>query len=396
MAFIQDFVTFVTSFDIFGESFTFKIKKRKYYTSFFGGFTSLAFVIYSLYYLFFNLTDFFRKNNRTTEDEVKIEIENKINFKDHQDFIMFFCLRNSKMQIDENLINNLQINSIYNDDHINNSIFTSNQTSLDLNSCSNEEIKNSFGELFNLNDYSQCKCLNMSTQKDLSNLGLRTKFHHSDRSYIHINMNRKNNLIDTNNLDIDDYLRKTQSKLFLHFPSFYIDSKDLVYPVKKNIHTEVYNIKSNTEIEAHLDLSVIHFFDYSSLVNDGNFFKFKYFYLKIILDLFNKTTKIIFDNKDSLSYYRPSNNTGDFLRIDLELNMKQRNFYRNVLRYDDFLGNLVGYLSNIIIILYFFNTYYNSFRAKVYFSEKFFIKNNFFQTKILEEISQKISKIVFI
>ena len=52
MAFIQDFVTFVTSFDIFGEYFTFKIKKRKYYTSFFGGFTSLAFVIYSLYYLF--------------------------------------------------------------------------------------------------------------------------------------------------------------------------------------------------------------------------------------------------------------------------------------------------------------------------------------------------------
>jgi len=72
--------------------------------------------------------------------------------------------------------------------------------------------------------------------------------------------------------------------------------------------------------------------------------------------------------------------------------MKNINFYRNVLRYDDFLGNLVGYLSNIIIILYFFNTFYNSFRAQVYFSEKFFIKNNAFESKINEALKKRISK----
>ena len=72
--------------------------------------------------------------------------------------------------------------------------------------------------------------------------------------------------------------------------------------------------------------------------------------------------------------------------------MKNINFYRNVLRYDDFLGNLVGYLSNIIIILYFFNSFYNSFRAQVYFSEKFFIKNNIIEKKIIEELENKLSK----
>jgi len=72
--------------------------------------------------------------------------------------------------------------------------------------------------------------------------------------------------------------------------------------------------------------------------------------------------------------------------------MKNVNLYRNVLRYDDFLGNLVGYLSNIIIILYIFNTFYNSFRAQVYFSEKFFIKNSNFEKRVIKELKNKISK----
>jgi hypothetical protein len=65
---------------------------------------------------------------------------------------------------------------------------------------------------------------------------------------------------------------------------------------------------------------------------------------------------------------------------------------RKVLQYDDFLGNMVGYLSNLIIILYIFNTIYNSFGARVYFAEKFFIKNQKFEKEIVNELNKKIGK----
>lgn len=82
-------------------------------------------------------------------------------------------------------------------------------------------------------------------------------------------------------------------------------------------------------------------------------------------------------------------------KFSLSLSMKSINYTRKVLRYDDFLGNMVGYLSNIIIILYIFNVFYNSFGARVYFAEKFFMKNNYLQNKIVNEIKNKMSKLNF-
>ncbi len=101
-----------------------------------------------------------------------------------------------------------------------------------------------------------------------------------------------------------------------------------------------------------------------------------------------------FDKKETINYYVDKKDLykDNYLSLEIGLNMKNINFYRNVLRYDDFLGNYVGYLSNIIIILYIFNTFYNSFRAQVYFSEKFFIKNPIFEDKIISELNKKLSK----
>jgi len=103
---------------------------------------------------------------------------------------------------------------------------------------------------------------------------------------------------------------------------------------------------------------------------------------------------LTFDKKETINYYVDKKDLykDNYLSLEIGLNMKNINFYRNVLRYDDFLGNYVGYLSNIIIILYIFNTFYNSFRAQVYFSEKFFIKNPIFEDKIISELNKKLSK----
>jgi hypothetical protein len=72
--------------------------------------------------------------------------------------------------------------------------------------------------------------------------------------------------------------------------------------------------------------------------------------------------------------------------------MRSVNFTSRVLVYDDFLGNIVGYLSNLIIILYMFNSVYNSFGARVYFTEKFFMKNHSAQAKIVQELRSKLER----
>lgn len=100
-------------------------------------------------------------------------------------------------------------------------------------------------------------------------------------------------------------------------------------------------------------------------------------------------SKLAYDTSLQNSFFTDSP-TDNFFQIYLGLSMHSVNFTSRVLVYDDFLGNIVGYLSNIIIILYFFNSIYNSFGAKVYFTEKFFMKNPLIQAKIAEELKKKI------
>ena len=71
-------------------------------------------------------------------------------------------------------------------------------------------------------------------------------------------------------------------------------------------------------------------------------------------------------------------------------------YIRTVLRYDDFVNNLYNYLYNAILILFVFNTFYNSFGASVYFAEKFFLKNHYFEQNIIKAIQIKISKLNYL
>lgn len=75
------------------------------------------------------------------------------------------------------------------------------------------------------------------------------------------------------------------------------------------------------------------------------------------------------------------------------MSTKSSNFIRRVVGYDAFLGDMVGYLSNIIIILYVFNVIYNSFGARVYLASKFFMKNFDFEKVLIDELDKKNCKI---
>jgi len=181
--------SFLKSFDLFGESFTFKIKKKKYYTSLMGGTTSFAFIMYSLYYLIYNLSDFFSKNIRTSEKETKLNRKNSASLKDHQYFIFFFCLRDSKMKIDQFLLNNLSIESQYVINNFNNSNFTSTKSQISLDNCSQEEFGNSFNNNYKYEDFFGCKCLNLTNNKNKQNdYELKSDNFYAEKSYIKINL----------------------------------------------------------------------------------------------------------------------------------------------------------------------------------------------------------------
>jgi len=297
---LKDLESFLKSFDLFGESFTFKIKKKKYYTSFIGGLTSFAFIIYSLYYFIYNLSDFFSKNIRTSENEIKMTNENSINLKDHQYLIFFFCFRDSKMRVDNFLTDNLQLEPFYIINKNNNSNFDSISKKLIPNKCTKEEFQNSFDNTYEYSEFNGCQCLNFTKNEYLQkNFELKSSNFFADKSFFRINIKKNSNSYnntfnqanndnsdsipnyiknhqDVNSdrnadFDVDQYLTKNESKLYIHFPSYFIEAKDLGEPLKKGIHTEIFKLKSQNNLESSLDFSLINFKDYSSLYDDGKY-----------------------------------------------------------------------------------------------------------------------------
>ncbi len=285
---LKNIETFLKSFDLFGESFSFKIKKRKYYTSLIGGITSFIFIIYSLYYLITNLTDFFSKNIRTSENEIKIPSENSVQLKEHQYFIFFFCFRNSQMKADSYLTKNIKIESFYFNNNLNNSIYNSTEHTINTIQCTKEEFHNTFSEEYNFNDFAQCQCLNTTSQENKQkDFELKSNKLYATKSFFKINFsnniqnnlminNNKENLINTGSnedysslIDVDEYLLNSESKLYIHFPSYFTEAKNLQEPLRKSIQTEVYKLKSFNYLESNLDFSIINFKDYSSLYSDG-------------------------------------------------------------------------------------------------------------------------------
>jgi hypothetical protein len=119
--------------------------------------------------------------------------------------------------------------------------------------------------------------------------------------------------------------------------------------------------------------------------------KVNFIYL-LILGSATNLSRLSFENEKRIIY--PKSKSKEFLHIKIGLSNRSINYVRKVLRYDDFLGNIVGYLSNIIILLYIFNVIYNSFGSRVYFANKFFIPPSDFQLKIKEDLQKKIDTLI--
>jgi hypothetical protein len=371
---VQDsLVSFIKACDLFGESFTFKIRKKKYYTSIVGGFTSLCFIIYSLYYFTSSLADFFEKRNRTIEKENNSQLESEVKFSNHNYFTMAFCLRDNSMWIDDFLTSKIKSKAYLINNKIENKILFQNKKQILFEKCNSDNLKSYFGEYSALKQFEGCRCLNMTGD----DIVLKTKYELIDKEFIQVEYE----IDERNKNDVLKYLEKSITRLFVYFPSFTFSTKNFENPLQMTVHQENYELIPNFKHESEISLSQLIFNDFNSLYDDEN--------SQILSRLtFEETKTNFFPLREKIATEQSEKS---FVNIKLGLSNKAITFTSKVLLYDEFLGNFVGYLSNIIIILYCFNAIYNSFGARVYIAEKLFIKNKIFESKIVKRLKEKLS-----
>jgi hypothetical protein len=278
MVTLKDVSDFFKSFDLFGETFTFKSRKRKRYNSLMGGVTSFIFIIYTLYYVMFHFSDLLNKNSRKTEISQNFKEYNTVDLIEHKDFIFFICLRGKNMKSDFFLSDNLKIEGNFIDEKNNNNTnFNISKINLNIDSCDKNNYLNIIPTYFDKKDFENCKCLNATNLNEKNNIiKLRTDKTWANKAYLNIKIlpnNNSNNNTDTNNEaeKIQNYFQDNESKLFLHFPSYYVDKKSIEEPVKKNIISESFELNLNTRVHSKLEFSRIDFNEFTSLYDEGNF-----------------------------------------------------------------------------------------------------------------------------
>jgi hypothetical protein len=254
-----------------------------------------------------------------------------------------------------------------------NNLLYSDKKEISFDKCNTDSLKNFFGDYSTIQQFQGCRCVNM-TRDDVQ---LNTKYEVIDTKFIQVEFSHSGN----NTIEVKTYLENFQSSLSVYFPSFTFNTKNVVNPLQMTVHQEIYPLIPNWKYDSKISLSQLIFNDFSSLYDNEN---------SHIL------SRLTFEDTQTSAY--PARSSGvdknNILNIQLGLSKKSVTFTSKVLLYDEFLGNFVGYLSNIIIILYCFNVIYNSFGARVYFAEKFFIKNRILESKIVNGLKEKFRKIL--
>lgn len=267
---IASCTSLIKSFDFFGESFTFKIKRNKYYTSIVGGITTIAFLVYTVYYLSFSFKDFVNRNNRTVENEIRTEFEPVIQFNDHPYFMMAFCLRDSSIGTDSYLTSNTLMKAELINNSIDNKRLIEKPLELQLHQCQSSHFQDVASDIYYLKDFNGCGCLNM-TEQSFSDGSLRSKYDVVDKEYINFKISPK---LGTNITQFNTYLQEGKSRLFVYFPTYSVEMSNTSYPLKMNLQTQIYEMRPFSQQISDIQISVLNFSDYTSLSDSGKLILF--------------------------------------------------------------------------------------------------------------------------
>jgi hypothetical protein len=259
----DEIITGIKAWDLFGENFTFKIKKNKYYTSVIGGITSLGFIFYSLYYLFLTMGDFIQKKDRTTRYTVDYKTEPSISFKNHPYFTIGLCLRDASLKVDPFMSQYLKSEAYYKQNVLDKKLLRATNTTLNLQPCTEDFFNGPLNTIYHIKDFTGCECLNFTNQK--RDISLRTKVGNIDEDFIKIEYKDSSSSVNS----LNDYLRKNDIKLYTYFPTFRVDEFNLTDPIEIDYQMEIFNIRPRVRDDAKIYINLLNFTDYGSLYANG-------------------------------------------------------------------------------------------------------------------------------
>lgn len=366
----NEIIKFLKNFDAFGETHTFRINKEKTYNSPVGGFFFLIFLIYSTYFIIYTFSEFLNGKYKSKEYDMKMEPSPLINMSDHKYFSIAFCIRNENYETDLFMNKYLQESLIYSSTKLSSSktlerkdkeismkdcLVLSNLMNKTNTSASEHQIK--YWGILNSFQLDGCKCINFEDLNE--SLIFSSNLEGVERNSFNLNIKYSSN---KNNSDIissiNEYINKTDPHLHVYFPEYSADMYSVEEPLKIKMHQEVFSLSPMSTLISEINLGLLSFTDYYSYTDD---------------DIYNHKNKLIYDSRNN--YKLNSFKEDTLLQVQFNLSGNAITYKRTFQKLQEYLANTIGYLGNIILLVYIISSIYNVFGSNRFLSEKFFLRN---------------------
>jgi len=271
---MKAFISFCKNMDFFGDSFTFRVKSKRTYTSVVGGLFSILFCICSIIYLTNGFINWLNKKDFVKDFEIKQISEATLNFTQHQYFSIGFCLRNKNMLSDSFLLQYFDFSLFMVEKEVYNKTLRTSLFPLTLNNCNNEHFKNINQEILQNIDLNNCGCYNFTRTEQ----GIALKNGENRvilRSYSDILLQqelqfklklKREVITDQARLsEVNTYLSQKDSKLSIYIPDYSMNINNISHPMNIHLKKLYYKIKPMSSQSSEVKLSQVFLKDYTSL-----------------------------------------------------------------------------------------------------------------------------------
>ena len=271
---MKEFRSFCKNWDFFADSFTFRIKSKRGYTSVVGGLSSLLFLICSVIYFLNNMINWLNKSSFSSTFELMQISESKLNFEDHQYFSIGFCLKNNKYLSDPYLLKSFDFSLNMAQKEVFNKTLSFDTFPISLQKCTANHFKDNNKILLENIEFEGCQCLNVSEpipsinlKNNEKNLVLRTYSDILLHQFLQFKLTIKPGIIaNKKNLDeLNAYLTANDSRLHVYFPDYSMKINNLSQPLNIHLKTIEHIIKPYSSRHSDVKFAELSLKDYSSI-----------------------------------------------------------------------------------------------------------------------------------
>ena len=339
-------------FDYFGVQFTFKIKDSNSYGSRFGGTVFILFILFFISTFFLTFFDFYERNVYSVNYSIAVlKPAPQIHLK-KLGFNFAYALRYDNDTVPESKILDLFDINVFST-YINNSN-ADNKTKTIINTkiCDQSDLEDStdFGKEFKNLDLARFNCCEIK-----ENISIAGTYADSIYSYIDFGILIKNQFFnnDTTIQFLTNFFSQNPLKLVLYWVDTTIQVRNYDNPISTYLRPFVSYLDFNSIKKINLDFSII---EYSS---DENY----------LMQIYNKSNYISFQESQEFSFISNNRkilgNLGrTILKFFFRASPKNVIIDRKYQKLSEFMANLGGINSNLLMILFVIVGFVNKFWAE--------------------------------